>query len=314
MEAVLSTAVFSERPLPPLEPPIPCFRCTFGGAMPPFYIVCFGQMWPGKPVKHFFVDEAGDLTLFDKKGRSLVGKEGVSNCFMVGFIELPDPDEALDELRLLRQYLLEDPYFRGVPSLQPEAKKTATAFHAKDDPWEVKYEVIKTLPQLGGKVVVAIRRKDALVRQFRAIYKQTGQKVRSEAVYDELVTQVFHRRLHPVNDNRVVFARRGKKDRAKALEKAIMKAGVYHTRRIRPRMPGSVRSAFPHEEAGLQVVDYYLWAVQRLFERGEERFYGVLEPQYELIIDVDDKRRRRGGEWYSAENRLDAKKIKPFAS
>ena len=271
-------------------------------------------MWSQKPTKHFFVDEAGDLTLFDKKGRSLVGKEGVSNYFMVGFIELPDPDEAHEELELLRRYLLQDPYFSGVPSLQPETKRTASAFHAKDDPSEVRYEVIRTLPELGGKVVVAIRRKDALVRQFRAIYEQTGQKVRSDAVYDELVTEIFHRRLHPVNDNRVVFARRGKKDRAKALEKAIMKAGVYRTRRIRPRMPGSVWSAFPHEEAGLQVVDYYLWAVQRVFERGEERFYRVLEPQYELIIDVDDKRRRRGGEWYTPENKLSAKKIKPFAS
>ena len=75
-------------------------------------------MWPGKPTKHFFVDEAGDLTLFDKKGRSMLGKEGVSRCFMVGFIELPDPGEADDELEDLRRYLLRDPYFGGVPSFR----------------------------------------------------------------------------------------------------------------------------------------------------------------------------------------------------
>jgi hypothetical protein len=48
-------------------------------------------MWPGRPTKHFFVDEAGDLTLFDQKGRSLLGREGVSDLFMIGMIDLPDP-------------------------------------------------------------------------------------------------------------------------------------------------------------------------------------------------------------------------------
>lgn len=272
-------------------------------------------MWPGRPTKHFFVDEAGDLTLFDKRGKSLIGREGVSNYFMIGMIDLPDPYEAWRELEDLRAELLRDPYFTGVPSLQPESNKTALAFHAKDDALEVKREVIRVLSYLGGKVIVGIRRKDALVREYRLLYKQTGRKGTENDVYDDLVTRVFQGRLHPANHNDVVFARRGKKDRTKALEKALENAVRYTaSRNLRMSMPGEVSSAFPTAEVGLQVIDYYLWAVQRMFEKGEERFFRALEPQYEFVMDLDDKRKKRGGEWYSDTNRLELKKIKPFAS
>lgn len=272
-------------------------------------------MWLGRPTKHFFVDEAGDLTLFGKRGRSLLGTPGVSDYFMIGVLDLPDPNEAREQLEGLREELMNAPYFGGVPSLQPQGKKTALAFHAKDDTAEVRYEVIRALARIGGKVVVGIRRKDALVREYRLLYKQTGFKGNENDVYDHLVTEVFRGRLAPGNNNEIVFARRGPRDRTKALGKAVEKATRYAApRNIRMSRPAKVTSALPHEEAGLQVIDYYLWAVQRLFHKGEDRFYRALEPQYEMVIDLDDKRNRRGGEWYSEDRRLTVKKIKPFAS
>jgi hypothetical protein len=40
---------------------------------------------------------------------------------------------------------LADPYFKGVPSMQADAKKTALFFHAKDDLPEVRREVFRVL-------------------------------------------------------------------------------------------------------------------------------------------------------------------------
>jgi hypothetical protein len=88
--------------------------------------------------EHYFVDEAGDLTLFDARGNIIVGNEGVSQFFMIGVAHLPDPDQVLRELEQLRAGLLADPYFKDVPSMQPERKKTALCFHAKDDLPEVR--------------------------------------------------------------------------------------------------------------------------------------------------------------------------------
>lgn len=88
---------------------------------------------PGSSL-HFFVDEAGDPTLFDAKGRILVGQEGCSQTFILGKLDVDDPAALDDALARLRADLLADPYFKRVPSMQPERKKTARAFHAKDEP------------------------------------------------------------------------------------------------------------------------------------------------------------------------------------
>ena len=99
----------------------------------------------GRSVLHYFVDEAGDPTLFSGNGRILVGSAGCSNYFILGKLEIADPEGLSRQLEQLRSELLGEPYFRGVPSMQPERKRTALAFHAKDDPAEVRREVFKLL-------------------------------------------------------------------------------------------------------------------------------------------------------------------------
>jgi hypothetical protein len=84
-------------------------------------------------IRHYFVDEAGDSTLFNRQGRIIVGIEGCSCFFILGLADIPDPVTLGREMEALRARLLADPYFKGVPSMQPEARKTALAFHAKDD-------------------------------------------------------------------------------------------------------------------------------------------------------------------------------------
>jgi len=51
-----------------------------------------------RSVNNYYVDEAGDLTLFNKRGHMIVGKEGVSRVFMVGVAYLPDPKPAHHKL------------------------------------------------------------------------------------------------------------------------------------------------------------------------------------------------------------------------
>lgn len=99
--------------------------------------------------KHYYVDEAGHPVLFDGKGRILVGSEGCSTYFAVGLLDVPDPQGLGADVNNLRKDLLADPYFKDVPSMQPDQKKTALYFHAKDDLPEVRREVFKLL-QRGG--------------------------------------------------------------------------------------------------------------------------------------------------------------------
>lgn len=205
---------------------------------------------------HYFVDEAGDLNLFDRKGRLLLGTAGVSNYFMVGVAHLPDLELARTQLASLRAALLADPYFKGVPSMQPEANKTAIAFHAKDDLPEVRREVMKVLPQLDVRVLVAIRRKAVLAQEAQALFRY-GRKLRANDVYDDLVKRLFRNLLHKADANQIVFSWRGKASRKVALEQAIEKAKLNFARRWGQSYdkPTSVHSGLPSEHPGLQVVD-----------------------------------------------------------
>ncbi len=71
-------------------------------------------------IRHYFVDESGDGVLFNRKGRVVVGAEGCSRFFILGLVDIPAPDILGRELYDLRTGLLADPYFKGVPSIQPE--------------------------------------------------------------------------------------------------------------------------------------------------------------------------------------------------
>lgn len=257
--------------------------------------------FPSSGIKHFFVDEAGDLTLFDKRGKTIIGQHGVSSTFMVGVCSLEDPDSAEQQLEGLRATLLMDPYFRGIPSMKPEARKTALVFHAKDDIPEVRREVFRLIADLKPKMIVAIRRKHELAREARDRLRMTGQRFSADDVYDNLVKKCFTNLLHKAEENRIVFARRGKSDREAALHDALAHAKRTFNRRQGSNhdRPTSVVSSVPSNHPGLQIADYLLWAIQRLYEREESRFFDAMAPHYRLIMDLDDRRSNGYGEWYN---------------
>jgi len=72
-------------------------------------------------VCHYFVDEAGDGTLFSAKGQIIIGTEGCSRYFILGVLEVSNPEDLNRDIESFRKKLLDDPYFKKVPSMQPEA-------------------------------------------------------------------------------------------------------------------------------------------------------------------------------------------------
>ena len=61
----------------------------------------------------------------------------------------------------------------------------------------------------------------------------------------------------------------------------------------------------------MQVVDYFLWAVQRLFVRGEARFFETIECQVEFVWDLYDTAKYPKN-IYTSKNPLRADKISPL--
>jgi hypothetical protein len=58
--------------------------------------------------------------------------------------------------------------------------------------------------------------------------------------------------------------------------------------------PTEVLCSVPKNHAGLQAVDYYLWALQRFYERGEVRYLNFVWPQMLEVLDLDVEPPRKG--------------------
>jgi hypothetical protein len=144
--------------------------------------------------RHYFVDEAGDATIFGSRGQVLVGKEGCSRFFMLGIVDVKDPKWLAEDLASLRTKILADPYFKGVPSLQPEERKTALLFHAKEDLPEIRREVFTLLQTHELRFSAIVRDKLAVLTYVRR-RNETDPSFRynPNELYDYMVRRLFER-------------------------------------------------------------------------------------------------------------------------
>ena len=256
---------------------------------------------------HYFVDEAGDGTLFNKKKQVVVGQEGCSSHFILGVLQVDQPKVLHDALETLRAQLQADPYLTKVPSLQPERGKTALAFHAKDDCAEVRREVYKLLMQLELRFFAVVRDKATIVDKVREHNKTTPTyRYHPNQLYDRCVSRLFKERLHKEESYVIQFSRRGNRARTEALQNAIEHArnNLRASWGIEATSPIEIMAAKPADAGGLQAVDYMLWALQRLYERGEERYWEFIAAKASLVHDVDDTRVNGYGVYYTKKNPL----------
>jgi hypothetical protein len=257
---------------------------------------------PVKVAPTFYVDEAGDGVLFGPKGRDRLQDPGASQFFMLGMVRCAKDAGVVDALADLRAQLLTNRLYAAIPSMKPAAKKTARAFHAKDDHPEVRAKVFELLCGLDFKFF-------AVIKDMRAVKRYVENRNRMHAdyrykpneLYDLTVRMLFKQRLHKHERYEITFARRGRSDRTKTLRDELEKTrlrfleehGKDHTPEI------VVRPAHTWEEPCLQAADYCLWALQRCYERHEARFLHALWDKVSLIHDVDDPEGKAYGTFFS---------------
>ncbi|MFV1967583.1 MAG: hypothetical protein ACC628_19310 [Pirellulaceae bacterium] len=203
---------------------------------------------------HYFVDETGDGTLFNKRKQIVVGREGCSHCFILGVLEVANPVGLDQELELLRSTLLADPYLAKVPSMQPERRKTAIAFHAKDDCAEVRREVYRLLMEHDVRFFAVVRHKRTIVEKVLEHNKtHPGYRYHPNQLYDRCVSRLFRDRLHKEDSYVIKFSRRGNRSRTEALGNAIAQArnNLRLKWGISAAAPIEVIAAMPSGEGGL---------------------------------------------------------------
>jgi hypothetical protein len=153
----------------------------------------------------------------------------------------------------------------------------------------------------------------AVARQVKARNERDPTyRYRPTELYDSAVRRLFDKKLHTRPAFDVVFASRGKA-RTQALREHLLKAQAA-SRKAAGTYPDAaihVRAMPSHQHAGLQVADYCLWALQRLFTKGEDRFLSLIWPKVGLIVDADDISEKPYGTYHTRKRPpLDAQKIK----
>ena len=134
---------------------------------------------------------------------------------------------------------------------------------------------------------------------YRPLYRQ---------VYDSLVRRLFKDRLHQDAGYEIMFSKRGASDRTSALKTALDVACQRFAAKwgISSLAPMNVMGDIPQNSAGLQAVDYFTWALQRLYEVGEDRYATYLWPSFHLVQDIDDQRVTSYGVYYTQKKPLNA--------
>ena len=245
---------------------------------------------PSTPeVHHIFVDEAGAPTIFDSKGRSLVGTTGCSQYFILGKLTVDNPAGVAKALTDLREQMKADPFFATVESFKPERRKTALLFHAKDDLPDVRVKVFDFLRSFGPAI-----RFHAVVCDKLAVQKEEEarraadpkHRYNPDHLYDRLTRSLFGK-FHQVADRyHLCMAKRGNKDRNAALLQALEHAEMDFETTFNFSRGGiaawTLTISNPETTVCLQAVDYFLWALQRLYEPKVHAVTGeiIREPRY----------------------------------
>lgn len=263
----------------------------------------------------YYVDEAGDGVLFGRKGRVHIAEAGARRFFILGMVRCADDEATISALNGLRQQLLDDPLYAGIPSLAPETQKTARFFHAKDDHNEVRAKVFELLKHIDFRFFAVIKQMSEVLRYVKSRnLMDSTYRYHPNELYDLTTRMLFKQRLHKEPVYRITFARRGARDRTQALrgelEKARMRFETEHAKDLATAHL-ELCPAYPWEAPCLQVADYALWALQRCYEKGEDRFLKAIWPKVSLIHDVDDRNQKRYGKFYTRKSSPpDIQKIK----
>ena len=140
----------------------------------------------------------------------------------------------------------------------------------------------------------------------------SGYRYHPNDLYDSLVQPLLREKMHKSDTYRIYFSKRGKSDRTSALREALETTRSQFAEKHQIAVNAATLQVFelsPSQQAGLQAVDYFTWALQRLYERSEERYVKYLGDAIRVVLDIDDKREAGYGRYYTRKKRIDANSL-----
>ena len=233
---------------------------------------------------HRFIDEAGDMTFFGKGKSCVLGQTGVSKVFILGMTAYKEPlFQAREKIIEFCQTTANDPYFNTMPSVAKRINQGGFYLHAKDDPAELRYKFLTFMVSeldFSSQAIVGRKDLDRFVRKHHSREREfyadlLSHLLKDKANYPKLVVNI---------------AQRGSCTQGKNLSDALQQTHArYHSQKGGKYKAAIKFNVQPYDkEPLLTVIDYSLWAIQRVFQRGEDRHYQLIKDKISLVFDLYD--------------------------
>lgn len=232
---------------------------------------------------HRFLDEAGDTTFYGKGKIPIIGSDGVSNYFILGMLTINESiKEVREKLIHLQSSIANDPYLTDIPSIKKKKSKMGYFLHAKDDVPEVRKMGFEFIKSINCQFDAVVGRKDYLIYEK----KHNGNQAE---FYADILSHLLHTSINNFDKLVLNIAHRSRCTTHTNLEKGLLKATAIAKHKYPDSYP-SCKIAFnvqkPSTEPIINMVDYFLWALQRQIERGENRYVDFLDKQINSVIHL----------------------------
>lgn len=246
---------------------------------------------------HRFLDEAGDTTFYGKGKTPIIGSNGVSNCFILGMLKIKEPlPDVREKVIELQKKIEHDPWFDHIPSVTKK-KNAPTGYylHAKDDVPEIRkmaYELVSSI-DCSFEAIVA--------RKIYNLYERKHNGKEAE-FYADLLSHLLKNKLNKYDNLVLNIAHRSRCTTHVNLQKGLDKSLERSSKKY-PNKENGCKVVFnvqsPTTEPLLNLSDYFCWSIQRIFERGETRYYDYISDKISLVVDLYDfEKFDKGGNYY----------------
>ena len=262
---------------------------------------------PAKPeTTHRFLDEAGDTVILGKGGVPALGQPGVSLAFGIGMVKFSEEAEPVRQrIRDLEREIEGDKYLNRIPSIAGQIARDGYNLHAKDDPPEVREKFYRLIQGMNCSLEMMVARK------IPALFAKKHGANESE-FYADVLSHLLKNKLKLGEKLVLNIAARGNSTKNTNLERALQKATarflkLHEVEEIRSQVVFNLQT--PKTEPLLKVADYLCWTVQRVFERGETRYYDFMLDKVRLVVDLYDSDGYAGNKnYHKRDNPLTAAK------
>ncbi len=213
---------------------------------------------------YYFVDESGDPNFLGRGKTNLLEKGLASKYFMVGYLELSDPQELHRRFQAIREEVIADDFLNAIPSVKHSVK----CFHANKDCREVQERVFKALKEteFNFHAVVMEKRIDQFITRFHG---------KQSVYYAYLVERLMENRLHLYPKIDIYFSKMGAITNEENMWAALDRSKERFLQKWKKESNGTIRIFMqqPSHIAGLQAVDYVLWGIHRVYNHQDFRYY-----------------------------------------